>query len=238
MTVSLDIDSFWQKLNERPVTKNRTKAKVVSNAGSAGSKPTSNPQVDHTDLHHLSLLPTSINTASGECKDLSLVSLEQRMKRPLQMLKDPAAAVRLRGLQSMRVGHCVHPTLYMPMAAHLDPTLMLQVVMFDTELQYSVMQEATEHVVAKPLLLCLGDKSEACREAAMNMLVSLLQVHNAWPAVTSPSGHLRPIQYIAVYIHIITLQAAPDAVIAILPYAIPVLEERLHAQEVCQMRTS
>ena len=34
------------------------------------------------------------------------------------------------------------------------------------------------------------------------------------------------------------LQAAPDAVIAILPYAIPVLEERLHAQEVRQICTS
>ena len=30
------------------------------------------------------------------------------------------------------------------------------------------------------------------------------------------------------------LQTAPDAVIAVLPYAVPVLEERLQCQEVCQ----
>lgn len=192
MTISRDIDRFWQKLNKRPEAKNRTKAKVVSNAGIAESKPTSNPQnpqVDHTDLHHLSLLPTSINTGSAECKDLSMDSLDHRMKRPLQMLKDPATAVRLRGLQSMRVGHCVHPRLYMLMAAHPDAILMLQALMFDTEIQASVMQEATEHLVAKPLLLCLGDKSEACRETAINMLVSLLQVHNTLLAVTLPTGH-------------------------------------------------
>ena len=63
--------------------------------------------------------------------------------------------------------------------------------MLDTQLQASVLQEATEHLIAKPLLLCLGDKSEACREAAINMLVSLLQVHYTdyydlalWLAVT------------------------------------------------------
>lgn len=50
--------------------------------------------------------------------------------------------------------------------------------MLETQLQASVLQEATEHLIAKPLLLCLGDKSEACREAAINMLVSLLQVHD------------------------------------------------------------
>ena len=55
---------------------------------------------------------------------------------------------------------------------------MLQVEMLDTELQANVLREATEHLVGKPLLLCLADKSEACREAAIRMLVSLLQVHN------------------------------------------------------------
>ena len=63
------------------------------------------------------------------------------------------------------------------MATHGDTMLMLQAVMLDTELQASVLQEATEHLIAKPLLLRLGDKTEACREAAINMLVSLLQVY-------------------------------------------------------------
>ena len=31
------------------------------------------------------------------------------------------------------------------------------------------------------------------------------------------------------------MQAAPDAVIAVLPYAMPVLEERLQIQEVCSL---
>ena len=193
MTVSGDIDSFWQKLNKRPDIKNRTKAKFVLNVDSAGSKPTSKPQSaqsDHSDHRYLSLAPTSKDTGSVACNDLSLKSVEQHIQRPLQMVKDPAAAVRLRGLQSMKVGLCLYLRLCMPMAAHSDTILMLQAIMLDTELQVSVMQEATEHLVAKPLLLCLGDKSEACREAAINLLVSLLQVSNTWLAVTSPSGHL------------------------------------------------
>jgi len=42
-------------------------------------------------------------------------------------------------------------------------------------LPVTVIQEATEHLLAKPLLLGLGDKSEACRELAINTLISLLQ---------------------------------------------------------------
>ena len=193
MTGSRDVDSFWQKLNKRPDTKNRTKTKLVPNADSANSKQKSSPQnaqVDHSDHHLLSLTPTSKDTGSAKCKDLRLESVEQHIQRPLQMLKDPAAAVRLRGLQSLKVGRCSQPSLYMPTAAYPDAVLLLQAVLFHTELQASVMQEATEHLVAKPLLLCLGDKSEACREAAINMLVSLLQVHNTWLDVTSPSGSL------------------------------------------------
>lgn len=79
----------------------------------------------------------------------------------------------------------------MLVATHDDIMLMLQAVMLDTELQASILQEAAEHLVAKPLLLCLGDKSEACREAAINLLVSLLQVQYTdcynlalWLAVT------------------------------------------------------
>lgn len=194
MTVSRDIDSFWQQLNKRPDKKDRIKVEVVSNADSAELKPRSypqSPQVDHSDHCHLSLLPTSKDIGSEECKDLSLANLEQRIQRPLQMLKDPAAAVRLRGLQSMKACHCLHLRLCMPMAAHPDAALVLQAIMPDADLQAGVMQEATEHLVAKPLLLCLGDKSEACREAAINMLVSLLQVQLCWLAATLPFGHLR-----------------------------------------------
>ena len=193
MTVSRDIDSFWQQLNKRPDKKNKTNVKIVSNADPAELKPISypqSPQVDHSDHYRLSLVPTSKDIGSAAGKDLSLDGLEQCIQRPLQMLKDPAAAVRLRGLQSMKAGHRLHPSLCMPMAAHPDAVLMLQALLFKTQLQASVMQEETEHLVAKPLLLCLGDKSEACREAAINMLVSLLQVQYSWPAVTSPTGRL------------------------------------------------
>ena len=113
MTGSRDIDSFWQKLNKRPDTKNRTKTKLVPNADSANSKQKSSPQnaqVDHSDHHLLSLTPTSKDTGSAECKDLRLESVEQHIQRPLQMLKDPAAAVRLRGLQSLKVGRCSQPS--------------------------------------------------------------------------------------------------------------------------------
>ena len=97
----------------------------------------------------------------------------------------------------------------------------------------TVVQEATEHLLAKPLLLALGDKSEACRELAINMLISLLQVCNAHP-------HAAAIHFMSSNLHNLSildqntaaLQVAPDAVIAVLPYAVPVLEERLQAQEV------
>ncbi len=52
----------------------------------------------------------------------------------------------------------------------------LQVLLLESALPVTVIQEATEHLLAKPLLLALGDKSEACRELAINMLISLLQV--------------------------------------------------------------
>ena len=39
-----------------------------------------------------------------------------------------------------------------------------------------ILQEATEHLLAKPLLLCAADKSEACRDLAISLLLSLLQV--------------------------------------------------------------
>lgn len=52
----------------------------------------------------------------------------------------------------------------------------LQVLLLESALPVTVIQEATEHLLAKPLLLGLGDKSEACRELAINLLISLLQV--------------------------------------------------------------
>ena len=67
---------------------------------------------------------------------------------------------------------------------------MLQTLMLGSGLQPSVVQEATEHLVAKALLLCLGDKSEACREAAATLLIGLLQVCRAQLAVLpSPTMH-------------------------------------------------
>lgn len=58
--------------------------------------------------------------------------------------------------------------------------------MLDSALPHQIVQEATEHLLAKPLLLGLGDKSEACRELAINMLIALLQVlavhHSAYIA--------------------------------------------------------
>ena len=39
-----------------------------------------------------------------------------------------------------------------------------------------LVQEVTEHLLVKPLLLALADKSEACRELAIKLLIELLQV--------------------------------------------------------------
>ena len=38
------------------------------------------------------------------------------------------------------------------------------------------LQEATEHLLTKPLLLSTADKSERCRDLAISLLLSLLQV--------------------------------------------------------------
>lgn len=102
MTVSQHVDDFWQELNKRPGKGNRTKFKVVSDACPTDNKGMSRPlgpQFDHFDQP---LVPSKV-TGSTECTDLSLSSLEQRTQRPLQMLKDPAAAVRLKGLQITKV---------------------------------------------------------------------------------------------------------------------------------------
>lgn len=106
MTVSRDIDKFWQELNKRPTKTNKQTCVKLSDADSTHLKPLSNtvsPQSDRYD-HNLSLtVPASKEAGSTVCKDLDLESLEQHIQRPLQMLKDPAAAVRSRGLQRMKV---------------------------------------------------------------------------------------------------------------------------------------
>lgn len=102
MTVSRHIDDFWQELNKRPDKGNKTKFTVLSDACPADNKGRSRllgPQVDHFD-HFLG--PTKV-IGGTECTDLSLRTLEQRTQRPLQMLKDPAATVRLKGLQITKV---------------------------------------------------------------------------------------------------------------------------------------
>jgi len=50
------------------------------------------------------------------------------------------------------------------------------VLVLESALPIPVVQETTEHLLAKPLLLSLEGKSEACRELAINLLISLLQV--------------------------------------------------------------
>lgn len=108
MTVSQHIDDFWQELNRRPDKVNRAKVKVVSDACPTDNKGRSRslgPQVDHFDQHFATPckpVPTQV-TGGTECTDLSLRTLEQRTQRPLQMLKDPTAAVRLKGLQITKV---------------------------------------------------------------------------------------------------------------------------------------
>ncbi len=66
----------------------------------------------------------------------------------------------------------------------------LQVLLLESALPVTVIQEATEHLLAKPLLLGLGDKSEACRELSINMLISLLQVCKCPPACCRITVHV------------------------------------------------
>lgn len=42
--------------------------------------------------------------------------------------------------------------------------------------QPKILLEATEHLLAKPLLLSAADKSESCRDLAIQLLLKLLQV--------------------------------------------------------------
>ena len=66
----------------------------------------------------------------------------------------------------------------------------LQVLLLESALPVTVIQEATEHLLAKPLLLGLGDKSEACRELSINMLISLLQVCKYSPTCRRNTLHV------------------------------------------------
>ena len=61
---------------------------------------------------------------------------------------------------------------------HNGFTAMLQAVMLapDPVAEAKTLQEATEHLLAKPLLLSAAEKSEACRSLAIQLLLSLLQV--------------------------------------------------------------
>lgn len=104
----------------------------------------------------------------------------------------------------------------------------------------AVLQEITEHVLAKPLLLVAADKSEVCRQQALQLLLNLLQVCSCCPRCAAarcycpalclwrfPLANTKCTQLTAFMI-----QAFPDAVISLLPYAVPVLEERLQSEEV------
>ena len=108
MTVSQRVDDFWQELNKRPDKGTGQRLHLGQTLVPPDSKGRSRPlgpQVDHSDLHFAvpcKSVPTKV-TGGTECTDLSLRNLEQRTQRPLQMLKDPAAAVRLKGLQITKV---------------------------------------------------------------------------------------------------------------------------------------
>ena len=107
MTVSRDVDQFWQELNRRPVDKGTRGVTTASKTNLAVVEPPIAqplPRSDRCD-HHQLILPPSKHIQDTDCKDLDLDSLEQHMQRPLQMLKDPAATVRSKGLHSLKV-HC------------------------------------------------------------------------------------------------------------------------------------
>ena len=53
-----------------------------------------------------------------------------------------------------------------------------------------VMQEATEHLLAKPLLLTLADKSQACRDFAIRLLIDLLRYHTPCFLLCIPCMHI------------------------------------------------
>lgn len=109
MTVSRDIDAFWQELNKRPSKTHRQNVAEIPTIDCTHLKSWSNttrPQVDHHD-QHLSLTAAASNeTGNTVYRDIKLEDLEQHTQRPLQMLKDPAAAVRSRGIQRIRVSYC------------------------------------------------------------------------------------------------------------------------------------
>ncbi|KAL0039469.1 hypothetical protein WJX79_009522 [Trebouxia sp. C0005] len=182
MTVVRDVDTIWRELNQKKLPKSSSNVKAdaaIPNPVLKDSAVTGSVH-DRSDQQSQDLVTTSTNApATADCSQLDLDGIEQRLQRDLQALKAPAALARCQALRHITV------------------------LVLESALPVTVIQEATEHLLAKPLLLGLGDKSEAFRMLAINMLIRLLQV-------------------------------APDAVIAVLPYAVPVLEERLQAQEVTQ----
>ena len=107
MTVSRDVDQFWQQLNKRPDAKGRSHTSTTSKSRKLDANsvtPSRGRQVDHFDQTELSLaLPNSQHTGSQAYQALDYESLEKRIQRPLQMLKSPVAAFRMKGLQSLKV---------------------------------------------------------------------------------------------------------------------------------------
>ena len=104
MTVTRDVDKFWQELNKKVIPGNRSSAKAGVRAGRSSGKHAGTPPKlsDQFDQSHQSLVNVNSSTVP-DCSGLDLDGIERRMQRDLQALKDPVATVRSRALQNINV---------------------------------------------------------------------------------------------------------------------------------------
>lgn len=178
MTVSTNIDRFWQALNKRPTGRTKAISNIPSTSVSASKHP-SPASADSADQHSDQLQQLQITRQVLPAgSQLTYEDLERVLQRDLQSLKAPAPARRCQALRNLKAIFCSPaPLLQLTTAVMLLGAMLQEVTLAAKPLaEAQILQEATEHLLAKPLLLCAADKSEACRDLAISLLLGLLQV--------------------------------------------------------------
>ena len=102
MTVSTNIDRFWQQLNKRPTGRTKATVNILSTSVSASKHP-SPASADSADQHsdQLQQLQVTRQVLSAG-PQLTYEDFERVLQRDLQSLKAPAPARRCQALRNLK----------------------------------------------------------------------------------------------------------------------------------------
>ena len=103
MTVSRDVDTFWQELNKKVMPSGSATSRCQKISSVVACSTLALPSVDQTDQRQQSLTaPVSGIGDPAKCFISDIGTAEKRLQKPLQTLKDPSNSAHLKALQSIQ----------------------------------------------------------------------------------------------------------------------------------------